>query len=186
MMSVDSSPSGVSPDVVFEILSNRRRRMVLYYLRQHDGTATVNELAKEIAAMENDVDIEDLTSQQQKRVYVSLYQTHLPKLESTGMIDYDTDAGRVGLTDRATEMDSYLTSTPQSTYPWEYHYAVVAVVGAATLVLALLGAPLIGAVPVYWIAISVTALFVVSAVVHYWTARRTGGQVPQEFVRRDE
>ena len=53
-MSTKSSQK-LSPDVVFEILSSRRRRMVLYLLRQRGDTATVNELAEEIASLENDV-----------------------------------------------------------------------------------------------------------------------------------
>ena len=99
------APSGASPDTVFEILSNRRRRLVLYYLREHGGMATMNELSENIAALENDVPVADLTSQQRKRVYVSLYQTHLTKLEETGMIEYDRDEGEVRLTDRADEVD---------------------------------------------------------------------------------
>ena len=180
-----SAASGVSPDVVFEILSNQRRRMVLYYLRQHEGTATVNELAKHIAAMENDVTVGDLTSQQQKRVYVSLYQTHLPKLEATSMIDYDDEEGEVSLTERANEMDSYLTPTADSTYPWQYHYLALALFSAGLLTLALLGVPVVADIPMSWLAIAITAAFVVSTVVHYRQYRREQQQLPAELVERE-
>ena len=176
-----SAESEVSPDLVFELLSNQRRRMVLYYLRRAEGTMSVKELAREIAARENDVPVEELTSQQRKRVYVSLYQTHLPKLESTGMIDYD-DEGNVRLTDRATEMDSYLTPPVESTYPWQYHYLVLALVGAALVLLSLFEAPVVSAIPVEWLAVGLTAAFVISTGVHYWQYRSQRDRVPEELV----
>lgn len=175
-----SASSGVSPDLVFEILSNQRRRMVLYYLRQTGESMSVKELARKIAARENDVPPEDLTSQQRKRVYVSLYQTHLPKLESTGMIEYD-DQGKVRLTDRATEMDTYLTPAVESTYPWQYHYLALAVVGAGLIVLSLLSTPVVGAIPVEAIAIGVTVAFLLSTAVHYVQYRRQRERVPKEL-----
>lgn len=176
-----SSASGdVSPNLVFDILSNQRRRMVLYYLRQADGRMSVKELAREIAALENEVPVEELTSQQRKRVYVSLYQTHLPKLESTEMVDFD-DEGNVQLTDRAAEIDTYLTPTTESTYPWQYHYLVLAAFGAGLILLRLLSVPLVASVPLEAIAIGVTGVFVVSASIHYWQYRRQREQVPQEL-----
>lgn len=178
---MSATSSGLSSEVVFEILSNRRRRMVLYYLRQHDGSATVNELARQIAALEDDVPVEELTSQQQKRVYVSLYQTHLPKLDSTGMIEYDSDAGEVRLADRAAEMDTYLSPTSESSYPWQYHYLVLALLSTIAVVLAFLDAPVLGAIPVYWIAIGITALFLASTAIHHYSNRRRTSGIPAEL-----
>jgi DNA-binding transcriptional ArsR family regulator len=180
-MAMSSTSSDVSSEVVFEILSNRRRRMVLYYLRRHDGEATVNELAREIAALEDDVAVEDLTSQQQKRVYVSLYQTHLPKLDSTGMIEYDTEDGEVRLTERAVEMDSYLSPTAESDYPWELHYAALALLSAGLITLSFLDVSVFSAIPVYWIAIWITGMFVISTVTHYVLTRRREGRIPAEL-----
>jgi len=179
-MSSDSS-SHLSQDVVFEILSSRRRRMALYLLRQNGGDSTVNELAELIAALENDVDVDELTSQQQKRVYVSLYQTHLPKLEQTGIIEYDAEAGEVRLTDRASEVDSYLTRRTESSYPWEYHYGTLAILSATVMALWVLSVPLVSAVPFVWIAAASVFAFAVSGVVHYLHARRLSGNAPAEL-----
>ena len=41
--------------------------------------------------MENGTTPGSLSYDQRKRVYVSLRQTHLPKLSSAGAIDYDSD-----------------------------------------------------------------------------------------------
>jgi hypothetical protein len=96
------TPSGarLARDEVFELLSNRRRRDVLLYLdAQPDGTATLDTLAEHIAARENDVTVGQLSAAQRKRVYIGLYQCHLPKMDDLGVIEYDQDRGTVELQD---------------------------------------------------------------------------------------
>ena len=175
----------MSPDLVFEILSNTRRRMVLYYLRQHDGVATVKELAGEIAALENDVDIDSLSRQQRKRVYVSLYQTHVPKLEDAGIIEYDDDEGIVRLTDRANEFDSYLTPATDPDYPWRIHYLALAAVGGILFVLSAVGAPGVGAIPADGLGIVLVIAFLVSAGVQYWQQKQREGEIPSELLTHE-
>jgi DNA-binding transcriptional ArsR family regulator len=183
-MSSDAETSGpMSPDLVFEILSNTRRRMVLYYLRQNDGAATVKELAEQIAALENDVDPEDLRRQQRKRVYVSLYQTHVPKLEDAGIIEYDDASGEVRLTNRAGEFDSYLTSTTDSDYPWRMHYLILAGLGGWLFALSFLGAPGLAAIPSMWFGLAILGSFAVSAAVQYWRHRQHRGEIPAELLQ---
>lgn len=185
-MSSDADTSGeMSPDLVFEILSNTRRRMLLYYLRQHDGSATVRELAEQIAALENDVAVEDLGRQQRKRVYVSLYQTHVPKLEEAGIIEYDDAEGEVRLTNRAGEFDSYLSSTEEAEYPWRIHYLVLAGLGGWLFALSFLGAPGLGAIPTAWLGGLIILSFLVSAGVQYWQHRRRKQEMPAELLEHE-
>jgi hypothetical protein len=82
---------------IFDLLKNRRRRTVIRYLRENDGYAELNDLAEHIAARENDIDVRQLSSDQRKRVYIGLYQCHLPKMDSLGVIDYDKDRGTIEL-----------------------------------------------------------------------------------------
>jgi hypothetical protein len=139
--------------------------MVLYYLRKDEGVVEVRELAEEIAAMENDVEVEELTSQQRKRVYVSLYQTHLPKMAQMNAIQYDKDAGTVQLTDQTNNIDRYLTNSEQRSYPWTFHYAVLAVLSATTIALSVLGAPIFATASLLWLGIGILAVFAASVVV---------------------
>ena len=175
--------SGLTSDTVFELLSSKRRRMVLFYLRQRGEPTTVNELARQIASMENEVPAEDLTSQQQKRVYVSLYQTHLPKLDAMGVIDYDKDEGTVGLNERAADIDTYLSPASDDGYPWQMHYLAVAVASIAVLLLAALGVPGFAAVPPLLLGIGVTLAFGMIALAHYLTLRRARREIPPELDR---
>lgn len=181
----DATDRELSPDLVFELLSSARRRMVLYYLRRHGGSATVSDLAKQIAAMENDIDVEDLTRQQQKRVYVSLYQTHIPKLDESGIIDYDDESGEVTLTNRAVEIDTYLTPTAESTYPWQLHYLALAVGSWLVLVAGFAGLPVVGAVPMVWLGVLIAAAFAVSALAHYVDWRRRQNRLPAELAEEE-
>ena len=102
------NPSTISRDAIFDILSSRRRRFVLDYLRENDGAEDLTELATALAASEANVPPEQLESHERKRAYVSLYQTHIPRLVDEGVIAYDADAGRVSLSSSIDEVLPYL------------------------------------------------------------------------------
>lgn len=160
--------------------------MVLYYLRQSGGSASVQELAEQIAALENDVEVEELQSQQRKRVYVSLYQTHIPKLESTGIIEYDDARGIVYLTDRAMEIDTYLTPTTESTYPWPIHYLVLAGIGGLLFVLSSFGVPVISAVPTFALGVGLMIAFALSTLIQYWQYKQQKREIPEELLEHNQ
>lgn len=96
-------PRGLPQDVVFGLLSAERRRRLLVFLDEIDGETTLNEAAEVIAAEENDVAVSELTSDQRKRVYVGLYQSHLPKLADAAVIEYDRDRGTIALNEAVAE-----------------------------------------------------------------------------------
>ncbi|WP_458205199.1 DUF7344 domain-containing protein [Haladaptatus sp. NG-SE-30] len=114
--------SGLSQDQVFEVLKSPRRRYALYYLRREGGTVELSDLTDQVAAWENDTTPAGLTSEQRKRVYISLYQTHLPKLDDAGIIDYEREAGKVHLSRRARELDTYLGDVSRPEIPWDRYY----------------------------------------------------------------
>lgn len=86
----------VAPDSLFDILQNERRRAVIRYLKQRDSkSVTIDDLATHIAARENNVDVSQVSSTQRKRVYIGLYQSHLPKMDDFDVIDYDQNRGTI-------------------------------------------------------------------------------------------
>lgn len=111
-------------DRAFETLSNPRRRQTLRYLRMHadDGPTLIRDLAEQIAAWENDVQVVEVTYKQRKRVYTSLYQSHLPKLHRYGFIEYDGDRGTMELTPQGQQLDIYLEVVPKGHLPWSDVY----------------------------------------------------------------
>ena len=80
---------------------------MLKYLDDVGGDATLDTIAEHVAAEENDIDTNQLSSQQRKRVYIGLYQVHLPKMDDLGIIEYDQDRGTVELED-ISELRPYL------------------------------------------------------------------------------
>lgn len=171
----------LSQDLIFDVLSSARRRYVLYYLREHEGRAEVTELATQIAAWEYDRAVDDLTSQQQKRVYVSLYQTHIPKLADIGIVDYDQDAGVVELTDRAGDVEAFFSPQPQETRPWQLYYLVLAAASGLILSLVVLGVPPFSGLDERLTALAVVVAFGALAVVHYALGMGRGDGSPDEL-----
>jgi len=93
---------------ICHVLQNRRRRRVLDLLREGDGSATLSELAENIAAEEHDTTVDALRSDERKRVYIALYQGHLPKMDDAGVLDFDADRGTVVLLPLAERLSAAL------------------------------------------------------------------------------
>jgi len=123
----------LSLDVVFEVLKNQRRRHVLRYLREEEGVVSLGDLAEYIAAKENDKTVAELSSKERKRVYVGLYQCHLPKMDDMGIVSYNQNRGLVELTDSAEQVETYLDATSDTEdTPWPKYYGAVSAVGLLT------------------------------------------------------
>ncbi|WP_418286651.1 DUF7344 domain-containing protein [Halorubrum sp. DTA46] len=103
-----SSGAELTKGEIFDLLKNRRRRMVIQYLREHDGYSDLNDLAEHIAAKENDITVRQLSSDQRKRVYIGLYQCHLPKMDSLGVISYEKNRGTIELQASVTQLLKYM------------------------------------------------------------------------------
>jgi hypothetical protein len=101
-------PTELSVDIIFEVLKNERRRRVIEYLRTNDEPADLGAVAEYIAALENDKDEKLITYAERKRVYVGLYQCHLPKMDDMGVIKFNRARGRIEMTDQTEELVPYM------------------------------------------------------------------------------
>jgi len=131
-----------SLDTVFQTLGNQRRRFTISYLKTVEETATIREVATQVAAWENDISVEELSYQDRKRVYTSLYQSHLPKLAAAGFINYDRDRGIIKLTKEVDNLDLYLEPVRKDEIPWSECY-----LGLGAVFFALTVAVWVGAYP---------------------------------------
>ena len=104
----DRAGTDLTPDDAFDVLRNPRRRQALRLLADRDEPTALTELASAIAAIENDKHRDDVTSTERKRVYISLYQCHAPKMAEVGAVVYEDDDGIVTLTDTGAELASLL------------------------------------------------------------------------------
>jgi len=109
-----TSDSELTRDDLFHVLQCRRRRLVLKYLHEYPGDepADMSDIAEHIAALEHDTTVDSLRSKQRQRVYIALYQSHLPKMDDAGVISYNQDRGLVEATALADSFDGYLDEEP--------------------------------------------------------------------------
>jgi hypothetical protein len=122
-----------SRDDLLDVLSNRRRRFAIHYLKRCEAAVTVPTLAEQVACWENETAPEALSHQQRKRVSNALRQFHLPKMDASGFVDYDAGRGTVELTDAAAAAQFCVDSRPPRRRSWDVYYLVLALVSAVTL-----------------------------------------------------
>lgn len=163
----ESEHGRLSQNEVYDLLSNPRRRFVISYLREHSDPIELTALAREVAAWENDVPAEELSDQQEKRVYVSLYQTHIPKLENAGIVEYDSDNGEIRLTRTVGQLNRYLPEAESTELPWQSAYVATAVIGAVFYLLVFFDAPLFTEIPDAVAGVAVVAAFLAVTVAQY-------------------
>lgn len=121
-------------DSIFDALVNSRRRLVLRYLAEHGGPVRLGDLAEHVAAIENDLSADALDSAQRQRVYISLYQSHLPRLDDMGIIEFDRSHGRVEVGPAAPQVEKYLFVEEDGGHQWyRYHVAFTAICTLAVL-----------------------------------------------------
>lgn len=143
MSEIAGSSLGISSDLqnqvqlsksdIFSVLQNDRRRCVLEILRR-DGNQSVRFLSEEIARLESGE--ADPKSSIRKSIYVSLLQTHIPKMESLGVINYNREQDFVELLPAASHFDIYMETVPKGDIPWSQFYvglSSLAVVGSVTI-----------------------------------------------------
>lgn len=100
----------LSEDRVFEALSRQRRRFALHCLQKYEDPMALADMADEIAVWENDTDIVDISAEEVKRVYISLYHTHIPKLADAGIVEYSQEQDMVALSENAEQLSSHVDS----------------------------------------------------------------------------
>lgn len=178
---------GPSEDELFEILSNRRRRYVVHALDQAGETMEIGAVAERVAAWENDVDESDLSYDERKRVYTALQQSHLPKMDDVGIVEYDKHRGIIEPQPGLEDVDVYMDVVQGREIPWSQYYLGLA--GLALALVAAVGAGLwpLGAIPeIGWMA-AITVGFGVSASIHTYFDRTTRlgspGAPPERFER---
>lgn len=100
----------LSKDDAFHLLQNARRRAVLRYMLEQDeqDRFVMRDIAEAVAAWEHDTTVRQLSSDERQRVYIALYQNHLPKLAEMGVIEYNQSRGHVTPKPAITLLDPFL------------------------------------------------------------------------------
>ncbi|MGM0590712.1 MAG: DUF7344 domain-containing protein [Halobacteriota archaeon] len=154
---------------IHQILSNPRRREALRFLNTSPGRISVRDLSERIATEETGVSPPPRNVRES--VYISLHQTHLPKLHDLGVINYDRERREIELLTRARDVDAYMEVVTQYGITWGEYYRTLGVAALLLIVLASAQLPVVSAIdPLLW-ASGFLGLFAVSTVYQFWTDR---------------
>ena len=85
----------ISQAEIRQVVESDRRREVVRCLLATDGPVTVRTLVATLADEEHDATVVTTVLELRQRIHVSLRQTHLPLLESLGVVSYDRECGIV-------------------------------------------------------------------------------------------
>ena len=161
----------LSKGEIFDVLQNERRRYTLQYLREHDRSVQLGDLASHVAAQEYNCPDTAVTSAQRKRVYTTLQQSHLPRMHETGIIDYDDQNGIISKTAHTEELTIYLEIVPGSEFPWREYYLSLGAVSMAIATILWVGVyPFTAIPPLVWTTL-IAVVLSVSAGYHTYAGR---------------
>jgi VIT1/CCC1 family predicted Fe2+/Mn2+ transporter len=165
-------PTGdVSRAELFDSLCNVRRLHVLDYLSERGPEAELGTLVDHVAAAEYEKARSAVSRPERRRVYVSLYQTHLPKLEEQGLIEWDRDENRIRLVARRS-VDAILDSGEPEPTPWYRYYLGLSVASGALFALVLGGVEPFAAVAPRHYAVAFALAFLALSVTQWVSSRR--------------
>ena len=167
-----ATEASISEDELFTLLSNQRRRHILHALMREGEPLDVGTLSQEIAAWEDGVELGEVTSSDRKRVYTALQQSHLPKMDKAGVIEYDHNRGTVEATPALEDVEIYMDVVRGREIPWSDYY--IGLTALAGLVLAGAHFDLVpfALLPSYTWSVFVIVAFAVSALAHRYYSQR--------------
>lgn len=168
----DHAETELQPNEVFGLLQNPRRYQALQYLAEMDTEVTsLDELADHVAAAENDTDVSQLSSAQRKRAYISLYQSHLPRMDQVGVLQFDRDRGTVVQRDMS-QVEPYISESESDVGSPVPAY-IAFLVGGITILGVLNVGPMATVPAGLWAMLSASALIGVAVYLIRHTARST-------------
>lgn len=91
-----------------EILADRRRRCALRCLKQFEVPLALADLAEEVAVREHGTPITEISAEEVKRIYMSLYHDHIPALEEARVVHYDQNRDIVALSENSKQLAQHV------------------------------------------------------------------------------
>jgi len=147
---------------IHDVLRNDRRRLSLDCLREAEGgVLSVRDLSEMVATLETGEDPPPRNKRQS--VYVSLHQTHLPKLDELGIVVYDSDSKEVSLQRKMREVEVYMDVVPKYGLSWGEYYFALGLLGMLTTLAVLLGVPGVAALGITVLASGFFVVLMLSA-----------------------
>lgn len=100
--------AGLARDDAFELLGHPYRRALLTCLREHGESLTLADVAEEVACTVSGDPLTDIDAEVVKRVYMSLYHSHVPKLVEYDVVHYEQERDLITPTERVEPLGEYV------------------------------------------------------------------------------
>lgn len=117
---------------IHDVLSNERRRHTLEVLKRERSSVDLRTLAERIAEAETGES--PAPKSVRHSIYNSLHQTHLPKLDELGIVDYDKNRKTIGLREEAKTVDLYMEVLTPYGITWSTYYRSLSVLVLITVI----------------------------------------------------
>ncbi|AGB32344.1 hypothetical protein C488_11769 [Natrinema pellirubrum DSM 15624] len=104
------SENPIAFETVLDLCRSRRRRVVLAVLDAERRPLTVNDLRRTVLTSLHRTAVTDASDDVLTEIRLSLRHTHIPKLESAGVIEYDPERTLVRPTDRFDRLQPQLSA----------------------------------------------------------------------------
>ncbi|RLM53641.1 hypothetical protein DVK02_12375 [Halobellus sp. Atlit-31R] len=161
--------AGISETDIHDLLRNDRRRNAIKCLQDRGREVMLRDLAEEIAEIETGESPPPRNIRDS--VYISLHQSHLPKLDAAGVVAYDRDRKTIRLRKEARAVDVYMEVVTKYGVTWATYYRTLGTVALFLVVLSLTGVPLVSLVDPLIFASAFLAIIAGSALYQLWSRR---------------
>lgn len=104
------SEDSIAFDTVCDLCGDQHRRIILAVLVDEQRSLTVKDLVKAIVKHNDHVPVMEIPAGGLSELQLSLHHVHLPKIEATGLVDYDRDRGLVEPTEQFEQMHSQISA----------------------------------------------------------------------------
>ena len=154
---------------IHNILGNDRRRAAIEVLSEKVGSVSLRALSEAIA--ERETNETPPPRNVRESVYNSLHQSHLPKLDRQGVIDYDRDRKTILLGEDAREVYVHMEVVNKYGITWADFYRSLGVLALLTIVAGSIGVPFISELEPLLIATVFLFVYFISTIRQFWNRR---------------
>lgn len=104
----------LSRETAFQLLSHSHRLALLDCLDAYDEPITLADVSEQVASEIEDEPLEDIEAESVKRIYISLYHSHIPRLEAHDIVQYNQERDLVTLDSRGDQLVAYMRQIHES------------------------------------------------------------------------
>ncbi|NGM67673.1 hypothetical protein G6M89_01385 [Natronolimnobius sp. AArcel1] len=104
------SETSITFDTILDLCGDGHRRIVLAILSAEQRSLTVNDLRSTILTYNHHTPVTDASEAVLTEIQIALHHTHIPKLESAGVIEYDSERQLVEPTEQFDQLQPHLSA----------------------------------------------------------------------------